>query len=1053
MPFTKTQPDIDVNAPRQLRASRTDTQLPSGSTQTVGARKKATESQVNPQATPQTPEANTDKTGQQRMTRSGRMLAPLPIRTSTRASNASKKSANPAGQAVDPSPKVVHNITRPKPRHIVGPVSHDSDDNFNIRRVRERARAKSVASSQDSTPPQLPEGHDLPIDHSRIPNVQTPSGIDATEVTKGANAERRSPSVPTSVSDEEELVIPGNVLVPDFAFYRCSSPKRTTMSHYSGRAPFAGDPGPVDRLTEVRDEKTGKWVPLPTGHCAPRRLDTDEDEAAAAEEAMDKEEESEGSDVEQDSAFYRYNFPGAGVSYYSGIPPFLGDPGAADRLTEVRNEETCKWGPLPAGYCAPRRSDGDQQEAEEAEEQGRTSAVQQGSDLEYESTPTGSDYSDNRKVQEKDRARRRTRGKSVSDTEEEDAEDDRDLADDTIPEKQTGCRQHNKRAHTPRFTKAQKGKGREKGGVRHMTDGDTNQEPIGPRKIARGHSKEEVEEIDTFGQRVAAEADALARKWNRQHRDVMLQAGLGMRLSRKGNTYNEYRAWYASVHQKGPEITRDAWNEMMTRDYNKLMDGLNAEERKAEMQQIQDDHGMSAVATDVREAVTRVKAYIKQLEGLATSIDRTDGDVQIVGLVTYTGIDQAARQASGVFAGSPNARLLVDQNKFRVQHLVDVVTTKFRSLIIEQELATELPAPEESGNPNDRRPGEKEREWYRRVVSTFLLRLYNKFSSRQMQSFPWKLWIAAAYRLQLRLENWAIGVLPAPGADFKVEDLRVQEWKVLAVPIISGVGKQLNIVPWNSEELALDKADAAYARVPLVTNTSGMVLQRVEACSDFQKELAKAAAKELKVVHGKRRGVDEREIRPLPSRKLSSMAANAPSANPRPHKRPRRDDWEMGEDMYAAGGADIRDGLLSTEGLYRISPDESDVEDAGYGGGADHNDNFTGGTRNQHAMVNVSHASETYVPQRSDHRAVPSFHAIAQGGRPPPSARSLKPGPTYFHPSRPLPPVSSQQAVAGPSRISNRTTENRPRYGYYRSGRSKVDLAMLQEEEQDMEWE
>jgi hypothetical protein len=67
-----------------------------------------------------------------------------------------------------------------------------------------------------------------------------------------------------------------------------------------------------------------------------------------------------------------------------------------------------------------------------------------------------------------------------------------------------------------------------------------------------------------------------------------------------------------------------------------------------------------------------------------------------------------------------------------------------------------------------------------------------------MQSFPWKLWIAVAYRLQLRLENWAIGVLPAPGADFKVEDLRVQEWKVLAAPIISGVGKRLNIVRWES---------------------------------------------------------------------------------------------------------------------------------------------------------------------------------------------------------------------------------------------------------------
>jgi uncharacterized protein YicC (UPF0701 family) len=56
----------------------------------------------------------------------------------------------------------------------------------------------------------------------------------------------------------------------------------------------------------------------------------------------------------------------------------------------------------------------------------------------------------------------------------------------------------------------------------------------------------------------------------------------------------------------------------MTRDYNKLMDGLNTEERKAKMQQIQDNRGMSTVATDVREPVTRVKAYVKQFEGLVS---------------------------------------------------------------------------------------------------------------------------------------------------------------------------------------------------------------------------------------------------------------------------------------------------------------------------------------------------------------------------------------------------------------------------------------------------
>jgi hypothetical protein len=67
-----------------------------------------------------------------------------------------------------------------------------------------------------------------------------------------------------------------------------------------------------------------------------------------------------------------------------------------------------------------------------------------------------------------------------------------------------------------------------------------------------------------------------------------------------------------------------------------------------------------------------------------------------------------------------------------------------------------------------------------------------------MLSFPWKLWITVAYRLHLRLENWADEVLPAPGGDFKVEDLKVEDWKMLAVPIISNTGKKLTIVRWTA---------------------------------------------------------------------------------------------------------------------------------------------------------------------------------------------------------------------------------------------------------------
>jgi hypothetical protein len=125
------------------------------------------------------------------------------------------------------------------------------------------------------------------------------------------------------------------------------------------------------------------------------------------------------------------------------------------------------------------------------------------------------------------------------------------------------------------------------------------------------------------------------------------------------------------------------------------MEGLDQDERKVELQRIKEEAGTVPKRVDAREPITRVKAYVKQFENLvrlilcdvrysltstwqATSIARTDCDIEVVGVIVYTGNDQAARQAAGLFSGSGNARSLIDRDKIRVQHLVDMITTKFR---------------------------------------------------------------------------------------------------------------------------------------------------------------------------------------------------------------------------------------------------------------------------------------------------------------------------------------------------------------------------------------
>jgi hypothetical protein len=239
-----------------------------------------------------------------------------------------------------------------------------------------------------------------------------------------------------------------------------------------------------------------------------------------------------------------------------------------------------------------------------------------------------------------------------------------------------------------------------------------------------------------------------------------------------------------------------------------------------------------------------------------------------------------------------------------------------------------------------------------------------------------------------------------------------------------------------AEERKLSKSDPAFAKIPVVISDTGAILQRVEESVEFQKERSAEQAKELKKVGKKKfdsNGHSEHEIKLLPSRREPTKTINIISANPRPKKCLCEEGLEVALHPNPADDMDV-------EELYTIS--EKDFDEGDYDGEAFAFEEQPMGFQAQR------------LPARS--RAPPSFHDIARGGQPPPSARSLNLH--RFHTRQPLPssrtlahPSSHMvsQPVAGPSRLGPRPQ------GYYRdSGRSLVDLARLRHEEfNDLEWE
>jgi hypothetical protein len=71
-----------------------------------------------------------------------------------------------------------------------------------------------------------------------------------------------------------------------------------------------------------------------------------------------------------------------------------------------------------------------------------------------------------------------------------------------------------------------------------------------------------------------------------------------------------------AANQSSPSpVTWDQWNQLMTKEYKAAMGGLEVEERKTELQHLQEESSTFTMgAIDVREPVTKVKALVKQFK-------------------------------------------------------------------------------------------------------------------------------------------------------------------------------------------------------------------------------------------------------------------------------------------------------------------------------------------------------------------------------------------------------------------------------------------------------
>jgi hypothetical protein len=144
-------------------------------------------------------------------------------------------------------------------------------------------------------------------------------------------------------------------------------------------------------------------------------------------------------------------------------------------------------------------------------------------------------------------------GERVSDTESQDAQLDRELSADAVPE--TSDNRHNDTA-TKRTagTKTAGGKKAEQSkpvGGAEQEDEDEDEDDNKWEVISGPLPRDARAEAQQLGALVAETAEKIARKYKKSRREVVLAAGLSVRAARARNPHNMFKKWYAHNHSRG----------------------------------------------------------------------------------------------------------------------------------------------------------------------------------------------------------------------------------------------------------------------------------------------------------------------------------------------------------------------------------------------------------------------------------------------------------------------------------------------------------------------
>ncbi|KAI6127405.1 hypothetical protein EDD16DRAFT_1516680 [Pisolithus croceorrhizus] len=382
-------------------------------------------------------------------------------------------------------------------------------------------------------------------------------------------------------------------------------------------------------------------------------------------------------------------------------------------------------------------------------------------------------------------------------------------------------------------------------------------------------SKVALEEIRAFVWDVKMTAQELGQRHGRSTCDILVAVGFGIKPSHtKINKANLFCSWYWAMQPKPAGINRDTLNNLITKEYNTLMQDIPKDDlttRREKLQAVYEWSESSSVIPanrSVKSIAARVNSAKTQFSGLAKAWSNLE-DIEIIGAVMYIGQDPAGCQTSGIFGGSEVIRNFINERGVDNWALMDkclrngdgteaglLSTSSAGDAAIALELRCCIKETLRDRNCRVFRSMMKEKL----LAALKDLRLTHGIEVSDPQKVTWHWLLEFMQKYHLTIVNWPCGVSP-PGPGFDHKKLKAGPLCQLVVPyLLRKLGHmydgqtddeeeqdslddvpEIEIKCWNQDIIDIPDENPLKSEIPLVKAANGTILWKISDDPEWQK--------------------------------------------------------------------------------------------------------------------------------------------------------------------------------------------------------------------------